>query len=539
MIPYLRFFIVGLCVMLAACGDVHVELDGGSSDAASPAATRRLSIVGDPVLSLRSAEEARLMVRLTDREGLPMAGQGVRFALDGRAHDSTLTKLSVATDADGVAHTTLVAGTAIAAFRVRASAVDAASVAFDVAIGNAGFGRLSVVPIYGGEREFARVLAGVFVDASCSDDRARREEGDRVQVLEDQEEDVEILRFLGLPVGISYAVTVRGESADGTLVAWGCIDGVGVSEGLSSQVTVAMEDLSLQLEGSYDTSVVVQSPQTANAVAAAWNRAQDDWVTTSEAATLLDTVEDHLRSTSSDDADDFAAARSEAGDASYQAALEGAMAGIYRGFDAAIQRAVLNLRHVGVTGTLRVSGDTVDFEAKAIGGGGSVPRWIPLAETDLRLETRLVATLGEEQIVIERMVVELPISQVLTLLIEAQAGDEGFEQPEQQLASDMGCNRLPALPASLDRYCDEDCLADACLQEAQSIYQRLLEELAPFDRDRAELVLAGGAMLLDVRGNLQADSIEGEVAGRWTGASARVAEQVVGTFAGDRINPPE
>lgn len=514
------------------CADPQeFELDGGTPDA-SVVEARSLEIVGEPTISLTSEDEATLTVRLRDAEGRPMAGNEVRFALDGRAHDSTLLALTAETDAMGLASTTLRAGLVIAAFRVRASADDAASVSFDVAVGDAGFGSMQVTPSYEGAREMLpTVTVGVFTDASCDDDIVRRDAGDRVQR---QSEDDELVRFLGLPVGPSYAVAIRGENEEGLLLAWGCADGFEIVAMEFTDLEVPFEDEPLMVDGSYRTTAVFSMLETSDRMAGELSGAVDRLLPESDATLILDAAERQLTEAGdSAGAATLATARAGGFDTIYQGMLESEGLGPAVAHAVLIDRMAEVLAEVGITGRLRITEAGLGYEVLGLDLATGYLN-VRLAELDLPAE--LVATVAEEELTLESLSVSLTASQLFRAVATLEAYDRLLADGGQWLALEAGCAMLPAPTEPIG--CDAECLKQACEAVLDQYYLDAIGAVAALDGERATFELSGSAALSDGAGDLRVDTLEGTTNGEWTGPEASAPETVEGALVGERITPP-
>lgn len=516
----------------AGCADVpSIELDAGAPDAAVVEA-KSLEIVGEPTISLTSTQEATLTVRLRDAVGRPMAGSEVRFALDGRAHDSTLLEVSAETDAMGLARTTLRAGLVAAAFRVRASADDAASVSFDVAVGDAGFGSMQVTPLYRGVREsLPLVRVGVFTDATCEDDIVRRDAGDRVQV---RSEDDELVRFLGLPVGPTYAVAVRGEGEDGVLLAWGCADGFAIVEMDSVDVEVPFDDEPLMVEGSYRTTTAFAMLETSGRMGTELGEAVDRLLPERDATLILDAAEQQLvdeGETASAAA--LATARAGGYDTVYQGMLESEGLGPSVAHAALLDRIASTLTTLGIRARVRVTGTEVSYEVLGLETGAG---YLDVGLAEIELPAELNASLTEGEVTIETLRVGLTASQLLQALATLEAYERVFADGGDWLAFEAGCGMLPAPTEPIG--CDADCLERACETAMDDYYAATLEALVPLDEYRASFELSGSAELSDSAGDLRVDTVSGTLTGEWTGPMATSPEAVEGAIVGERITPP-
>ena len=523
---------LALATLLAVgCGDTTAyDLDGGARDAMVVEA-RSLEIVGDPTFFLTPGEMAELAVRLRDPRGALLAGKEVRFALSGRAHDSTLGTVAAITDDMGIARTTLSGGTVSAAFRVRASSDDAASVAFDVAVGSAGFGELMVRPRYEGDREpLPRTVVGVFADATCDDEFVRSESGDRSLAYDT---DAGAARFLGLPVGIPYAVTVRSEGESSTLVAWGCVDGVTVALGESTEVVVPFADEPLVVDGSYDLTAAFDMLNTAEALAAELTTARGALLGAGDATLILREAEQQLTEAGDPDAARMTEARSGGLDAAYQALLEDAGLGPSVAHDALVAAIQMELIDLRIVGRLRAIGDELTYAVRAL---DLATGELDVALAGLEIGATLDGTLTAQTLTVESLTIELSASDAVRALATGHAFDLILPGPAAWLAAEAGCARLPALPEPAG--CDGPCLDQACRAVVGRHWEEAIALVEAFDEERALLDLEGSASAADRFVDLQIDSFDGSLEGEWTGPMATSPEPVAGELTGERITPP-
>lgn len=223
-----RFAFVQMAVWawaLVACGPTELVVDAGPvADAGGPAG--HITIESEPALTLSFGEEATLVARYT-RDGAPVAGVPIRFALEGAAHDATVTALSLQTDAEGRVETSVIAGSVASAFRVRVSGERAAPAYVDVSISNQGFGALVAHAEYDGRRtEATRRVLSLYSDTSCDPPGGLPGFPDRMATLDDPE--TTEARWGALPAGLSYTLVGRVEGPTGAALATACVDGIEV-----------------------------------------------------------------------------------------------------------------------------------------------------------------------------------------------------------------------------------------------------------------------------------------------------------------------
>ena len=140
-VPY-RLLPVVLLAFAVACGGGHGGTynggDGGTSGGTDGGTTqtgsRRLSVVGNPLVQLQVGGTAHLAVGLVQDNLGPVSGETVTFSIAGAAQGATLSAQTATTDAQGTATVDLTAGTSQTTFQVKASAPGADPVAFGVQI---------------------------------------------------------------------------------------------------------------------------------------------------------------------------------------------------------------------------------------------------------------------------------------------------------------------------------------------------------------------------------------------------------------------
>ena len=156
----LRFY-VAACLAITACGDEPAPPPGVDAGAGGNAGL----FINDPPgesLGLSFGGSETLSVTYVDASGEPIAGGEVRFRMRTSGSEntggSTLSSNTVLTDGDGVAEVSLVAGAERVNFRIEASASDAPSAMFYIAVSEEGFTDLLVEPVHDGFRSPADAL---------------------------------------------------------------------------------------------------------------------------------------------------------------------------------------------------------------------------------------------------------------------------------------------------------------------------------------------------------------------------------------------
>lgn len=239
-------------VAVGCDGPRYVALDSGAPDASMPTGT--LTLVSSASLMLRPGQTTSIDVRFLDAGGSPAAGIVVAAAIEGTALDSSLGALSVTTDASGLAHASLVAGTAASSFRVRLSAREASSSVYvDVGVGTS-FGALLVHAPYTGTRPVTRRTVDVVPSTTCVALSAMPPATGGRTVLSL----VDDVTITALPTTLTYAVLVRA-SGDLALEAEGCVEGLVPSTGTTTTVTVPLVEVPLGVDGAYTVQASIDA----------------------------------------------------------------------------------------------------------------------------------------------------------------------------------------------------------------------------------------------------------------------------------------
>ncbi len=248
---------VALCVFLASCW-----LPACFSQATKDALVRDSSVAPveeQYVVLLRFKEAVTLAFGETRRVGVevldirtssPLANIEVQFALDGVAHDSSLSTATTVSDEDGIAWTVLQAGRSAAAFRIRARATQAQSAYVGAAVGSRGFGVLEVIPEYTQTRMPREWRVGAIPNVLCRDARSR----DLVW-----RGPLGPARIEPLPAATQYAVVAEGLAAGGNVVAAGCVENVRIEAMRTTTITLTMADTRAIPDGQFESVTLVDS----------------------------------------------------------------------------------------------------------------------------------------------------------------------------------------------------------------------------------------------------------------------------------------
>jgi hypothetical protein len=542
-------FLPGLAwaALSLACGPTEVVVDGGpGADAGGP--TGRLTVESEPSLALTFGEEARLRVRYTEEER-PVAGVSIRFALEGAAHDATVSDLILTTGPEGVVETTVVAGTVSSAFRVRASAARAAPAYVNVSVSNRGFGPLEVRAVYDGRRtEAGRRVISVYSETACDRPEGLPTFPDRMVTLDDPE--IESVRWGALPAGLHYAVVGRVEGPTGATLATACKDGIEVARDVETRVELRFDDAPLDPEGRYDTTLELRP---AASVGAATERALDGGVgvATDPAALYLDALEAELRDRGEAAAADALAAERAGGVPESELALRLEDAG--EGPSVALSRYVAalsaRLSVVRLGGPLDVGrGESALYGSFAVerlevgpaGGDPDAPAPLVLDPGAVALDFEPELTLGwgasADLMRVEPLELRLPLGTLVAATVEAEAAE--VAAPGELLVDGAGCDALAGwveASGTVGPVCDRACADAACRRALGTVLEAAKSTATTLDEPRDRIALEGSVVLRDDDDDLRADGFEGRgLGGVWTGPVALEGDPLSADLLGER-----
>ena len=560
---------------IAGCAGGSDEPNGGgagTADAAGglPAVARptklpkpgtiELQVISASRVRLGFGETATIEAQLTDLDGAPVADSAISFALLGRPQDASLGTLSASTDENGVASTTVQSGMKVAAFTVRVSAPGAYDQQVDVAISDAGFGNLAVRADYFGVRTVIERVVSIKAGATCKE--LANGAGDATMRLGP---DQDVVQFLALPAGISYAVLGTAEGADSTVVANGCTEGVVVVPDGSVTVAVTFSDepinvggeLALQAELLTDDAAVslINTARSAATAAVVNDESGRPVRLNAEARFLLDSLDAVLRS---DDykqragvlalADALSQARlANVGtgslDGQLQAQLSGAEQGALLAIDDLSALAVPMLDRIGLDAHLSIHAKGVHLSLgirtmrlSALGVDAGVPPVVldlPLDSEPLAATAVLAAE--QDQLMLEPSEIKVAFgalsAQVLRRVFSVEVPGEGASLRER-----MGCDSLDAwlqaAPLLDPAACDHDCVVAACERAVARLLGSAETALLGLDTLRPNVTLEGPFQLGDDDGDLQAERMSSDsLAGRWRSPSAEstIGDAITGT----------
>lgn len=520
-----RFALAFVLFGLAACEPSVYLLDGGPEpDGGGPMG--QVVIESDPSLALTFGDESEIIARYLEA-GVPVEGVSVRFAIEGRAHDSSITALSQVTGADGTVRTRVVAGTTAAVFRVRVSADRAAAAHVDVSVGNMGFGSLRVVTRYEGSREEVMRRVELYSGATC--DEALPEVPDTMALANTGE-----ARFRTLPAGLRYAVLGRVLGPTGVTLASSCADVVELVRDIETEITLELVDTPLGPEGNYELELTAYPSEPIGLVmelATLSGLAQIEGAG-SDAALYLDALEEELHERGQSELADALAIERVGGipDLSLGSRFdpdgEGPTAAFLAYMSTLGERlAGFAIRgrfalHTGASGLDGIW--TPDALTTGVSGDPDTPP-LPISREALELSSTIDLrwTAEEDAIELEALRVALPLGRLARVTTEAEASARGYASPGMLLAGAAGCDVFAGWVAespTLAPICDETCAQAACVRALDGLVETAGAALVAADEARDTVDVRGRLVLADTDADLVVDRIEGvDLEARWVG----------------------
>lgn len=528
---YLRFIstcalLVALTSGLGCSGRTYVTLDADVNDAAHPP-DGMLVLLSAPSLAIRPGEVARIDVRCVGPSGAPHADVEVTFAIEGAALDSTLSALSMRTDADGRASGGIVAGTQATSFRVRVvSRAASLPIYVDVGVGTS-FGTLVVRAPYGGSRIVTHRIVDVVPRALCADLASSPPEVGARALPDGADE----LSIAGLPTTVHYAVLARAQS-DVALTASGCVDDVVLAPDGTTQIDVPFVDTPLSIDGRYVADLTLDA-------SSATDSALELVAHTVEAATearggdphaMLDALETELTVRVSP------TAGAAFGEARTIDLLERALLERLTADSSAptvltvrwIGAARTAMAHVRIDATLVVATpgasvittDQVTMSDAADGTLSFVPASLDAA---LGVPRSLVVLADgtRDSVELDNLIVDAPIGAMLLAWLDAVAESDGLSGAPGLLAPACGTLRAFALEVPAAAECDVACVDAACEAVIAAELADLRTAASLLDLSAGALSLSGPLAASDDDGDARVDALSGTLTGSYLdGASA-------------------
>lgn len=550
--PRFFFFFVQRAVWaacLVACGPTELVVDAGpAADAGGPAA--QITIESEPALALSFAEEAEIAVRYTI-DGEPVAGVPIRFALEGAAHDATVSALSLSTDADGRVETSVIAGSVAAAFRVRVSGERAAPAYVNVSISNQGFGALVAHAEYVGRRteEATRRILSLYSDTTCDPPAGLPAFPDRMATLDDPEE-VQA-RWGALPAGLSYTLVGRVEGPSGATLATACVDGVEVVRDDEVYATLDFRDAHLVPDGTYDVDVELSPAASIGRVMARAEDGGGSLIDGAGARLYLDALEAELTDRGDTVTADALALERVSGvpDADLATRLADAMVGPEVALLSWLARLTARLAVIRlggpldlytVLGTLQGTWMVEALEVGAVGDPDAPPVVLDPAALSVdyapELSVRWAAT--ADLLRIDALTMTLPLGTLVSATIDAESA--GLGSTGALLLEGAGCDQLAgwvADSATVGPTCDAACAAAACVRALDEVMEATRSAALAVDDTLDEVTIEGSVAGSDADGDLTVDALEGRgLSGQWIGPLGLEADSLSANVVGTRVS---
>jgi hypothetical protein len=524
------------------------------SDAPAPG-TFELELLSDGFVQLGFAARATLRVQLVDRDGAPVEGGHVAFALVGRSQDSSLATVDVVTNAEGIAENELLSGVMSAAFKVRITAPGAFETFIEVGVSNSGFGTLEVRANYTGARTVMRRLVVAQADMDCA--RAERMPGDPMVTLAPGET---MAQFVALPAQVEYAILALAEGKDGTVVARGCTDAVVVRRDDRITARISFVDEPLSASGSFVLQADLDASAPAMALGSALRDGGEEVVNTdsegeivtarAEARFLLDSLDRTLRNAPYAQqpgtlalADAIAQERlAPSGllspEQSLQALLaikdEGALVAVPR----LAQLTIADLERLRLFVNLDVTGDEGDdlpiswrtqrIEALSADSAQALVAIDLASSAPVQTVATLVA--GQDALQLVGVRFELPFGGLAAQVLHETSSLDAAREEIRALVGETALSTwLAGQSYTEGGACDAGCVQAACEDALTRLVTAAESALIALDATRPTLWLSGELALSDDDGDLIAEHMTTEMlTGEW--------EPEVGRSAGDEVS---
>ncbi len=544
--------VLGLAVVTAITGcdgpPPYAEDPDSGTDADGPysAPEARLELESASRLSLVFGERIEFAVRYVDQNGAPIPTSAITFGLEGRAHDSSLSRLSATTDAEGRASAVLVAGSADAVFRIKIAAASAVPIYVDVSVSDMGFGSIAIKTKYEGRRMIVERVASIFADARCTDAPVVRASGDRATPLDGRGEGT----FLALPAGHRYAVVARGLGADRETLALGCTDDVPVTSDTPTMRSIELLDLPLVVDGLYETQLRVASEEPAILLGAAIEAAAE--AALSGGRTDADWLVDVLYRFLVARGDIEAASALESARPELETRLGDMLAAGEFGVGTGIDSVGRELARR--TGTIRVDGHlTLDGPEAAEEGfvltelsTNTLERSerrlvIDLARAGIPLrgtiESRQIKDRDELELISLR--IPLPLGALGRGALAALQAEGEHSSIAAMLEATAGCNELATVTTEqsvVNSACGAECVRTACRAALVPVATAIVDALDALDVSHATWVISGRAQLEDITGDARVNRL-GSDALRvvWESRTSTPSEEMSGEFEALRV----
>ncbi|MBN8612088.1 MAG: hypothetical protein J0L92_15950 [Deltaproteobacteria bacterium] len=488
-------------VPLSACTSSPLDDAGSDAGPTSDAPTtprRTLTFEGETSLTMAPLAERTLRVRLADDRGEPVVGSVIAFALDGAPRSSTLRQLESTTDASGIGSVVLVAGPQPTTFRLRATSRGAAPAAIDISVGTE-FGELVVVLEPEVSRRVESYLVRAVADVSCAAVPSAPSGDERRLGVELAE-----TTFPSLSTAAIWTIVARGQTAGGTTVAQGCVEGVRVSATATARAQVAIRDLPLDPTGNYGVTWTLAAGEVARSVR---ERALDDVVVDGGAALFLDGLRATLLTGALADVELLDRARGAALDERLTLALSEGDANLEASLAPLLDEVAAGFASLSLEGTLRTAGtEPVSPFLARVGT-------FVLEGLDTRIE-RLSVVTGRDAVELAGLEVDVGASALWIAAFEARARARSADGLAGVLRDSASCGTLvtfltreEVLPS-----CDARCARAGCAAAAELLLERMR---ATADDSQSVVRFDATLSSRDDDDDLRADTLDGGGDARW------------------------
>lgn len=504
------------------CGlsDPHPASDAGVANDAPTTPRRLLDVEGETSITLAPLAERTLRFRVSQEGGGPVADALVTFALDGLPRSSTLRQLGGTTDATGIASVVLVAGPEATTFRLRATTQGAAPAVVDVSVGTE-FGELAVTLEPEVTRNVRSYLVRAVADVPCAEVPSSPTGDERTLGIE-----LATTTFPALSTSASWTIEARGQTAAGTTVARGCVEGLRVSPTAPASARVVVRDLPLDTTGAYGVTWSLEASSLGERARSATLTAA---VGDTGAEMLLDGLRGSLAATSLGEIDALDRARA--------ASLDARLAEALRTTDTTLATTLAPLADevdagfgaLALASTLRpasmpaISPFSVQLGADAVGAPIE-----PIAGS-------LTMAVGRDALLLTGLDVPLAPASLWIAGFRARASARSSEGLVGVIREGASCGTLVTfLTREAVLSCDARCVREGCAQAAALLDARL-EDLAA-SRDGAASHLRVDAMLdtHDDDDDLRADRLEGDATATWESSDGAESTPLASSWSGLR-----
>ncbi|MDY0001498.1 MAG: hypothetical protein RBU30_09410 [Polyangia bacterium] len=208
-----------------------------------------LTAQGQTSFTIMAGAQIELTQRVADCNAAPLQSTLVSYTLAGSYGSATLSVLSAVSGSDGLASTTLTAGSAAGSFQVTATTPGATAVTYNVTVTVDPVGIIVVNMSYGGAKVFDTYQAYLFQNRACESVDPFNVAGAVMGAAP-----VSVITahptFPGVPPANNYAVAVVS-SFNGDVLGFGCVNNLVVTAGQTTTASVTITDLPVRFNGLY------------------------------------------------------------------------------------------------------------------------------------------------------------------------------------------------------------------------------------------------------------------------------------------------